>query len=113
MDADYGRNLDPDGAPDQGLRAEPLCLGDGDEPPDRRPRDRRRRPQGARLRLGPTLRLRRTRRRTSDEHGRLADSATTNRLALGDKIRPISGHSGIRGNRVEQLWPITTRGAVY
>jgi D-serine deaminase-like pyridoxal phosphate-dependent protein len=42
---------------------------------------------------------------------------------LGDKIRLIPGHCdptvnlydwyvGIRGNRVEQLWPITARGAV-
>ena len=51
MDADYGRNLDRDGAPTKRLRAEPLRLGDGDEPPDRGPRDRRRRPEGARLRL--------------------------------------------------------------
>ena len=29
--------------------------------------------------------------RTSDEHGRLAVSAATNRLGLGDKIRLISG----------------------
>jgi hypothetical protein len=30
--------------------------------------------------------------RASDEHGRLAVSAATNRLALGDKIRLIPGH---------------------
>ena len=51
-------------------------------------------------------------------------SAATNRLALGDKIRLIPGHCDptvnlydwyvcIRGGRVEQLWPITARGAVY
>ena len=62
--------------------------------------------------------------RASDEHGRLALSAATNRLALGDKIRLIPGHCDptvnlydwyvcIRNNRVEQLWPITARGAVY
>jgi hypothetical protein len=39
-----------------------LRLGDGDEPPGRGPRDRRCRPQGARLRLGSPARLRRTRR---------------------------------------------------
>jgi len=33
MDADYGRNLRR--RPDQGLRAEPLRMGDGDEPPGR------------------------------------------------------------------------------
>ena len=47
-----------------------------------------------------------------------------NRLGLGDKIRLIPGHCdptvnlydwyvSIRANRVEQLWPITARGAVY
>jgi 3-hydroxy-D-aspartate aldolase len=62
--------------------------------------------------------------RASDEHGRLAVSAATNRLGRGDKIRLIPGHCDptvnlydwyvcIRGNRVEQLWPITARGAVY
>jgi len=51
-------------------------------------------------------------------------SAATNRLGLGDNIRLIPGHCDptvnlydwcvwIRGNRVEQLWPITARGAVY
>jgi D-serine deaminase-like pyridoxal phosphate-dependent protein len=62
--------------------------------------------------------------RASDEHSRLAVSAATNRLALGDKIRLIPGHCDptvnlydryvcIRTNRVEQLWPIAARGAVY
>ena len=62
--------------------------------------------------------------RASDEHGRLAVSAATNRLALGDKIRLIPGHcdptvnlydwyGGVRNNRVEAIWPITARGAVY
>jgi hypothetical protein len=62
--------------------------------------------------------------RASDEHGRLAVSAATNRLGLGDKIRLIPGHCDptvnlydwyvcMRGNRVEQVWPITARGAVY
>jgi D-serine deaminase-like pyridoxal phosphate-dependent protein len=54
----------------------------------------------------------------------LAVSAATNRLGLGDKIRLIPGHCDpivnhydwyvcIRASRVEQLWPITARGAVY
>jgi 3-hydroxy-D-aspartate aldolase len=88
-----------------------------DEPPGRGPRHRRRR---------PAARLRRARRdlRTSDEHSRLAVAAATNRLGLGDKIRLIPGHCDptvnlyhwyvcIRANRVEHLWPITARGAVY
>jgi D-serine deaminase-like pyridoxal phosphate-dependent protein len=127
MDADYGRNLDREGAPvsrfepslfvwatvmsrpteerailDAGLKA--LAFDSGpplvwDEPAA-------------------------TYERASDEHGRLAVTAATNRLQIGDKIRLVPGHCdptvnlydwyvGIRGNRVEQLWPITARGAVY
>jgi D-serine deaminase-like pyridoxal phosphate-dependent protein len=55
---------------------------------------------------------------------KFARPATTNRLGLGDKIRLIPGHCDptvnlydwyvcVRGNRVEQVWPITARGAVY
>jgi 3-hydroxy-D-aspartate aldolase len=62
--------------------------------------------------------------RASDERGRLAVSTATNRLRIGDKIRLVPGHCdptvnlydwyvGIRNNRVEQLWPIAARGAVY
>jgi 3-hydroxy-D-aspartate aldolase len=127
MDADYGRNLDPDGAPtkafepslfvwatvmsrpaperaivDAGLKA--LAFDSGppvvwDEPAA-------------------------TYERASDEHGRLAVTAATNRLRIGDKLRLVPGHCdptvnlydwyvGIRMNRVEALWPITARGAVY
>ena len=127
MDADYGRNLDPDGAPtrafepslfvwatvmsrptaeraivDAGLKA--LAMDSGppavwDEP-------------GA------------TYERASDEHGRLGLAAATNRLQLGDKIRLVPGHCdptvnlydwyvAVRGERVEAVWPITARGAVY
>jgi len=67
MDADYRRNRDRDGAPDEGLRAEPLRLGDGDEPPGH---------------CAPTVNL-------------------------------YDWYVCIRSNRVEQLWPITARGAVW
>ena len=102
-------------------------MGDGDEPPGRETCDRRRLPEGARLDSGPPLvcdEPAATYERASDEHGRLAVSAATNRLGLGNKIRLIPGHCDptvnlydwhvcVRGNRVEQLWPITARGAVY
>ena len=96
----HGRRLRPQSRPrrraDQGLRAEPLRLGDGDEPPGRGARDRRRRAQGAR----PSIPARRllwdepaaTYERASDEHGRLAVTSATNRLHLGDKIRLVPGH---------------------
>jgi D-serine deaminase-like pyridoxal phosphate-dependent protein len=127
MDADYGRNFDREGAPvsafapslfvwatvmsratqeraivDAGLKA--LAFDSGppivwDEPAA-------------------------TYERASDEHGRLAVAGATNRLFVGDKIRLVPGHCdptvnlydwyvGVRGDRVEQVWPITARGAVY
>jgi D-serine deaminase-like pyridoxal phosphate-dependent protein len=112
MDADYGRNIDRDGAPslfvwatvmsrptedraivDAGLKALAFDSGAplvGDEPAA-------------------------TYERACDEHGRLGISGATNRLGLGDKIRLVPGHCdptvnlydwyvAIRGNRVEQLW---------
>ena len=127
MDADYGRNLDADGQPvrsfepslfvwatvmsrptgeraivDAGLKA--LAMDSGppvvwDEPAA-------------------------TYERASDEHGRLAIGAASNRLNLGDKVRLVPGHCdptvnlydwyvGVRGERVEAVWPIAARGAVY
>jgi D-serine deaminase-like pyridoxal phosphate-dependent protein len=55
---------------------------------------------------------------------RRARPPAVSRLRLSDKIRLVPGHCdptvnlydwyvGIRANRVEQLWPITARGAVY
>lgn len=60
----------------------------------------------------------------SDEHGNLDLSQSDTRLALGDKIRLIPGHCDptvnlydwyvcVRGDRVEALWPIVARGAVW
>lgn len=62
--------------------------------------------------------------RASDEHGRLGIAGATNRLKLGDKVKLIPGHCdptvnlydwyvSVRGERVEAVWPITARGAVY
>jgi 3-hydroxy-D-aspartate aldolase len=62
--------------------------------------------------------------RASDEHRKLGISGATNRLQIGDKPRLVPGHCdptvnlydwyvGIRGTRVEQLWPITATGALY
>jgi 3-hydroxy-D-aspartate aldolase len=64
-----------------------------------------------------------TNERASRRAGRLGISGATNRLGLGDKLRLVPGHCdptvnlydwyvAIRNNRVEQLWPITPRGAV-
>lgn len=58
----------------------------------------------------------------SDEHGVIRDPSDL--LALEDRIRLIPGHCdptvnlhdwlvGIRGDRVECLWPVTARGCLY
>jgi 3-hydroxy-D-aspartate aldolase len=58
----------------------------------------------------------------SDEHGRLQLGSAAERLCIGDKVLLIPGHCdptinlhdwyvGVRGGRVEALWPITARGA--
>jgi 3-hydroxy-D-aspartate aldolase len=127
MDADYGRNLDRDGREtrsfepslfvwatvmsrptedraivDAGLKA----LGMDSGPPN--------------VWDEPAARF----DRAADEHGRLVISGATNRLRLGDKIKLVPGHCdptvnlydwyvGVRGDRVEAIWPIVARGAVY
>jgi D-serine deaminase-like pyridoxal phosphate-dependent protein len=61
--------------------------------------------------------------KASDEHGVLK-LPQGSRLAVGDKIRLVPGHCdptvnlydwivGMRGDKVECLWPITARGAFY
>ena len=61
--------------------------------------------------------------RPSDEHGKLALHNAQIQIAIGDKLMLIPGHCdptvnlfdwfvGIRGGRVEALWPITARGAM-
>ncbi len=58
----------------------------------------------------------------SDEHGVLADP--TDRLALNDRLRLVPGHCdptcnlhdwyvGLRGDRVECLWPVSARGKSF
>ena len=62
--------------------------------------------------------------KTSLVEALLFQAGATNRLHLGDKIRLVPGHCdptvnlydwyvAIRGDRVEAVWPITARGAVY
>jgi D-serine deaminase-like pyridoxal phosphate-dependent protein len=61
--------------------------------------------------------------KASDEHGVLKVSAGA-RIAVGDKLKLIPGHCDptvnlydhyvcVRGGKVEALWPITARGAVW
>jgi 3-hydroxy-D-aspartate aldolase len=127
MDADYGRNLDRDGAPTKAFEPSLFVWATVMS----RPAQERAIVDAGLKALafdsGPPLvwdEPAATYERASDEHGRLAVSGVTNRLHIGDKIRLVPGHCdptvnlydwyvGIRRNRVEALWPITARGAVY
>jgi 3-hydroxy-D-aspartate aldolase len=127
MDADYGRNLDRDGAPTKAFEPSLFVWATVMSRPTE---DRAIVDAGLKALAfdsGPPLvwdEPAATYERASDEHGRLGISGATNRLQIGDKIRLVPGHCdptvnlydwyvGIRANRVEQLWPITARGAVY
>jgi len=61
--------------------------------------------------------------RAADEHGKLTLHDPTRVLDLGRKVRLIPGHCdptvnlydwfvGFRNDRVEAIWPITARGAI-
>lgn len=60
----------------------------------------------------------------SDEHGNLVLGAGAPKLAIGDRVRLIPGHCdptvnlhdwyvGVRRGRVEALWPVAARGALF
>jgi D-serine deaminase-like pyridoxal phosphate-dependent protein len=127
MDADYARNLDPDGAPTKAFEPSLFVWATVMS----RPAEERAIVDAGLKALafdsGPPLvwdEPAATYERASDEHGRLAVTTATNRLHIGDKIRLVPGHCDptvnlydwyvcIRKNRVEAIWPITARGAMY
>ena len=127
MDADYGKNLDKDGQP---TRAFEPSLFVWATVMSRPAQDRAIVDAGLKA-LGmdsgpPTVwdEPSATYERASDEHGKIGIAGATNRLHLGDKVKLVPGHCdptvnlydwyvGIRGERVEAVWPITARGAVY
>ncbi|HUC70056.1 MAG TPA: DSD1 family PLP-dependent enzyme [Stellaceae bacterium] len=127
MDADYGRNLDPDGAPTKAFEPSLFVWATVMSRPTQERAIVDAGLKALAFDSGPPLvwdEPAATYERASDEHGRLAVTSATNRLHIGDKIRLIPGHCdptvnlydwyvGIRKNRVEALWPITARGAVY
>jgi D-serine deaminase-like pyridoxal phosphate-dependent protein len=127
MDADYGRNLDPDGKPTRAFDPSLFVWATVMSRPtgDRAIVDAGLKALG--MDSGPPAvwdEPAAIYERASDEHGRLAVTGATNRLQIGDKIKLVPGHCdptvnlydwyvGIRGGRVEAIWPITARGAVY
>jgi D-serine deaminase-like pyridoxal phosphate-dependent protein len=127
MDADYGRNLDRGGGPTDAFEHSLFVWATVMS----RPNDERAIVDAGLKALafdsGPPSvwdEPAATYERASDEHGRLAIGGATNRLKLGDKVRLVPGHCdptvnlydwyvGLRDDRVESVWPITARGAVY
>ena len=114
-EADYGRNLDRDGEPTKAFEPSLFVWATVMSRPTA---DRAIVDAGLKALAfdsGPPLvcdEPAATYERASDEHGRLAVSAATNRLGLGDKIRLIPGHCDptvnlydwyvcIRANRVD------------
>lgn len=126
MDADYARNLDPNGNPVSTFAQSLFVLSTVMSAP---------RPRIAVLDAGhkavtidsglplvwqrPEL----TYVDASDEHGTLAYGADAAAPRLGEKVRLVPGHCdptvdrydwyvGVRSGRVESLWPISARGAM-
>ena len=127
MDADYGRNLDRDGGATRAFEPSLFVWATVMS----RPTEDRAIVDAGLKALGmdsgpPTVwdEPAATYERASDEHGRLGIAGATNRLRLGDKVKLVPGHCdptvnlydwyvGVRGDRVEAIWPIVARGAVY
>jgi 3-hydroxy-D-aspartate aldolase len=127
MDADYGRNLDRDGAMTRTFEPSLFVWATVMS----RPAEERAIVDAGLKALGmdsgpPTVwdEPAAVYDRASDEHGRLVISGATNRLRLGDKVKLVPGHCdptvnlydwyvGVRRDRVEAIWPIVARGAVY
>jgi D-serine deaminase-like pyridoxal phosphate-dependent protein len=126
MDADYARNLDRDGSPVSTFEPALFVWSTvmSRPAPDRAVLD-------AGLKAlafdsGPPAVFGESEvlyERASDEHGKLLVKAPTNRFAIGAKVKLIPGHCdptvnlydwyvGIRGERVEAIWPIAARGAM-
>jgi D-serine deaminase-like pyridoxal phosphate-dependent protein len=129
MDADYARNLDADGAPFSRFEHSLFVLATVMSRPQ---------PQLAVVDAGlkalavdsgmPTVVALPgvTYTRASDEHGvlEIGESVDPATLSMGGKVRLIPGHCdptvnlhdwyvGVRNGRVEALWPVAARGAVF
>lgn len=127
MDADYGRNHDEDGAPVSAFRQSLFVWTTVMSCPTA---DRAVVDAGLKaLSVDSGMPLVAGARgveyaRASDEHGVLLIKDNDVKLALGEKIRLTPGHCdptvnmhdwyvGVRNGVVEQLWPITARGAMF
>ena len=126
MDADYARNLDADGAPVSGFRHALFVLASVMSAPRHGLAVLDAGHKAVSIDSGmPTLWQRPDIRyvSASDEHGKLEYGAETAAVKLGEKLRLIPGHCdptvdrfdwyvGVRGGRVECLWPVAARGGL-
>jgi 3-hydroxy-D-aspartate aldolase len=127
MDADYGRNFDADGKPVSTFRNAMFVLATVMSTPRAGVAVLDAGHKAVATDSGMPLVWQRphiTYAGCSDEHGKLTFSADTQGPELGEKLRLVPGHCdptvdrydwyvGVRNGRVECLWPIAARGAMY
>ena len=127
MDADYGRNHGEDGAPISNFRQSLFVWTTVMSCPttDRAVVDAGLKALSVDSGMPLVANLRGVEyARASDEHGVLLIKDSETKIALGEKIRLIPGHCdptvnmhdwyvGVRNGMVEQLWPISARGAIF
>jgi 3-hydroxy-D-aspartate aldolase len=127
MDADYARNLDEVGAPVSSFRHSLFVLATVMSTPNRNIAVVDAGLKALAVDSGmPTIWQRPDIRylSASDEHGKLDVASETTQPKLGEKLRLVPGHCdptvdrydwyvGVRGGRVECLWPIAARGGMH
>ena len=126
MDADYARNLDAGGSPVSTFRHSLFVLATVMSAPRHGLAVLDAGHKAVSIDSGmPTLWQRPDIRyvSASDEHGKLEYGPETSAVKLGEKLRLIPGHCdptvdrfdwyvGVRGGRVECLWPVAARGGL-
>lgn len=126
MDADYGRNKDDSGAPISTFRNALFVLSTVMSVPSRSIAMIDCGHKGVAVDSGmPDVWKRPGIRYTaaSDEHGKLEVASESEAPKLGEKLRLVPGHCdptvdrhdwyvGVRGGRVESVWPVAARGAM-
>jgi len=127
MDADYGRNLDDRGAPISTFRNALFVLSTVMSMPRKGVAVLDAGLKALAMDSGPPLVWQRPDIQfvgASDEHGKLSIDEQANSPQLGEKLRLVPGHCdptvdrydwyvGVRGGRVECLWPVSARGGMY
>lgn len=126
MDADYARNLDESGAPVHSFRHALFVLATVMSAPKRGLAVLDAGHKAVAVDSGLPLVWQRPDIRyvsASDEHGKLDVGSETTMPALGEKLRLVPGHCdptvdrydwyvGVRGGRVECVWPVAARGGM-